>query len=158
MRTKNHKRDFLDYVLYHFDFEDRVAVWILNFIKAHPTIIDYVSFSDMTIDRRLRIAEKTTGRPTLVLEKGSIVTTDGEVILHELNSNDMEPVFLEFVFSTPNKRYDEMKNNGCDSNQGHVYDEMKVLEEQIDTALMNNDRHLFYKLTEELKNRIARER
>ncbi|HIV81601.1 MAG TPA: YpiB family protein [Candidatus Salinicoccus merdavium] len=158
MRTKNHKRDFLDYVLYHFDFEDRVAVWILNFIKAHPNIIDCVSFSDMTIDRRLRIAEKTTGRPTLVLEKKSIVTTDGEVILHELNSNDMEPVFLEFVFSTPNKRYDEMKNSERDSNQGHIHDQIKVLEEQIDTALMNNDRDLFYRLTEELKNRKTCER
>src|SRR5699024_10198052 len=98
MRTKNHKRDFLDYVLYHFEFEDTVAVWIMNFITAHPNIIDCVSFSDMTIDRRLTIGENTTGRPTLVLEKKSIVTTDGEVILHELNSNDIEPVFLEFVF------------------------------------------------------------
>lgn len=86
------------------------------------------------------------------------MTTDGEVILHELNSNDMEPVFLEFVFSTPNKRYDEMKNSERDSNQGHIHDQIKVLEEQIDTALMNNDRDLFYRLTEELKNRKTCER
>ena len=57
MRTKNHKRDFLDYVLYHFDFEDRVAVDI-ELHKAHPNIIDCVSFSDMTIDRRLRLLKK----------------------------------------------------------------------------------------------------
>lgn len=158
MRTKNHKRDFIDYVLYHFNFEDRVAVWILNFIKAHPTIVDFVSFSDRTIDRKLRIAEETTGRPTLVFEKGAIVTTDGEVILHELNSNDKEPVFLELVFSTPNKRYEEMKNNEYDSKHSHIHHQIKDLEEHIDTALLNNDRDLFYRLTEELKNRRASER
>lgn|SRR5699024_3445785 len=158
MKTKNLKRDFLDYVLYHFDFEDRVAVWIMNFMKAHPTIVDFVSFSDMTIDRKLRIAEKSTGRPTLVFEKGSIVTTDGEVILHELNSNDKEPVFLEFVFSSPNRRYEEMKNNEYDNNHGHIHQQISSLEEQIDAALLNNDRNLFYRLTEELKNVRAFER
>lgn len=158
MRTKNHKRDFLDYVLYHYDFEDRVAVWILNFIKAHPTIINFVSFNDMTIDRKLRIAEETTGRPTLVFEKGSIVTTDGEVILHELNSNDKEPVYLEFVFNTANKRYAEMKNNEFDSEYSHIHYHIEDLEEQIDTALLNNDKNLFYELTEELKRARISER
>lgn len=158
MRTKNHKRDFIDYVLYHFNFEDRIAVWILNFIKAHPTIIEFVSFSDRTIDRKLRIAEESTGRPALVFEKGAIVTTDGEVILHELNSNDTEPVFLEFVFSTLNKRYEEMKNNEYDNRHSRIHHQVKDLEEQIDTALLTNDRDLFYRLTEELKKRRASER
>lgn len=158
MRTANYKRDFLDYILYHYDFQDRTAVWILNFIKAHPSIINFISFTDRSLDRRLRIAEASTGRPTLVLEKGEIITTDGEVIFHEINSGKSEPLYIEFVFNVPNRRYEDIKVRDAGNEGSHISCQIRVLEEEIDAALKNNDKNLFYELSDQLNKARSLER
>lgn len=158
MRTANYKRDFLDYVLYHYDFRDRTAVWILNFIKAHPSIINFISFTDRSSDRRLRIAEASTGRPTLVLEKGEIITTDGEVIFHEINSSRSEPLYIEFIFNVPNTRYEDVKVREAGNEGSQISCQIRILEEEIDAALKNNDKNLFYELSDQLNKARSLER
>ncbi|CAM4149734.1 YpiB family protein [Lacicoccus alkaliphilus] len=158
MRTANYKRDFLDYVLYHYDFRDRTAVWILNFIKAHPTITNFISFTDRSSDRRLRIAEETTGRPTLVFEKGQIITTDGEVIFHDINSNKASPLYIEFIFHDRNRRYEAVKEREKGDVGSHINSQIRNLEAEIDAALQNNDRSLFYELSDQLNKARSIER
>lgn len=158
MRTANYKRDFLDYVLYHYDFQDRTAVWILNFIKAHPTIINFISFTDRSLERRLRIAEEATGRPTLVFEKGPVITTDGEVIFHDINSNNAAPLYIEFVLNAPSRRYEDVKSRDEGDEGIHMTCQIRSLEEEIDAALLNNDRSLFYELSDRLNKARSTER
>lgn len=158
MRTANYKRDFLDYVLYHYDYRDRTAVWILNFIKAHPTIINFISFTDRSLDRRLRIAEEATGRPTLVFEKGQVITTDGEVIFHDINSNDADPLYIEFVLNIPSRRYEDVKSMEENDEGTHIGTHIRSLEEEIDAALLNNDKNLFYELSDQLNKARSTER
>jgi uncharacterized protein YpiB (UPF0302 family) len=158
MRTVNYKRDFLDYVLYHYDFRDRTAVWILNFIKAHPTIINFISFTDRASDRRLRVAEEATGRPTLVFEKGQVITTDGEVIFHDINSNKAEPLYIEFTFHDRNRRYEEIKKREKSDEGSHLSSHIRDLEAEIDAALQNNDKSLFYELSDQLNKARSIER
>ncbi|SOC38841.1 YpiB family protein [Salinicoccus kekensis] len=158
MRTANYKRDFLDYVLYHYDFRDRTAVWIMNFIKAHPSIINFISFTDRSSDRRLRIAEQATGRPTLVFEKGEVITTDGEVIFHDINSNKSEPLYIEFIFNDPSRRYEDVKERDAGNESSQTGCRIRILEEEIDAALQNNDRSLFYELSDQLNKARSLER
>src|SRR5699024_7451267 len=99
MRKISYRKDFIDHVLYQYDFEDRVAVWILNFLQSHSVVSKFIFFTpDVLHRRRLLIAAVGTNRPTLVFENGDTVTSDWEVIFHELNMNQYGLLYLEFAF------------------------------------------------------------
>ena len=152
MRKISYRKDFIDYVLYHYDFEDRVAVWILNFLKSHPVVSKNVFFTpDILHRRRLRIAAVGTNRPTLVFEKGDTVTSDGEVIFHELNMNQDELLYLEFAFPAQDARYREVKKieNDLDKELQTIADD--ALLKEIDHALDKHDQELFQRLVKMLK-------
>lgn len=153
MRKISYRKDFIDYVLYNYEFENRIAVWILNFLKSHPVVSKNISFTyDETIRKKLRVSASGTGRPTLVLEKGDTVTIDGEVIFHELNMNQDEMLYIEFVFSNNDDRYAKVKEieNNLDAELQSI--SKGVLLKQIDRALDDQDQTLFYKLTKMLKH------
>jgi|SRR5699024_6986461 len=152
VRKISYRKDFIDYVLYHYEFEDRVAVWILNFLKSHPVVSKNISFTpDESVERRLRIAAVGTNRPTLVLEKGDTVTTDGEVIFHELNMNQAELLYLEFAFPADDARYRKMKEieDNLDKELQTIAED--ALLKQIDQALDQQDQELFLRLVKMLK-------
>lgn len=152
MKKISYRKDFIDYVLYNYEFEDRVAVWILNFLKSHPVVSKNISFTyDDTIRRKLRISAAGTNRTTLMLEKGDMVTIDGEVIFHELNMNQDEMVFIEFNFPTTDVRYKAVKEieNNLDAELRAISHDMLL--KQIDLALDSKDQELFNTLTKMLK-------
>ncbi|AKG74083.1 YpiB family protein [Salinicoccus halodurans] len=153
MRKTSYRKDFIDYVLYNFEFEDRIAVWILNFLKSHPVVSKNISFTyDGTIERKLRISTTGTNRPTLVLEKGDTVTIDGEVIFHELNMNQEEMLYIEFAFPDQDDRYAKVKEieNNLDKELQSLSND--IMMKQIDQALDDQDQELFYRLAEMLKH------
>lgn len=149
MKT-SYKKDFFNYVLFNYEFDDRVAVWILNFIKSHPEISKNITFNNTYIDRKLRIAESRTGRPTLVFEKGSTLTTDGETIFHELNLNQELQLYIEFSFLDDDIRYDQAKKLEYEEDRINLSDHIHQLEEAIDDALKAYDEPLFMELTDTL--------
>lgn len=151
MKETTYKKDFFNYVLYHYEFNDRAAVWILNFIKSHPTISQNITFNSNDSNRKLRIAENRTERPTLVFEKGEIITTDGEVIFHELNSNQDSMLYIEFVFSINDDRYNRVKTEEVLKEAEKLEFRINKLEEAVDEALKMKDKALFIELTEELQ-------
>src|SRR5699024_4125256 len=143
---------FIDYVLYHYDFEDRVAVWILNFLKSHPVVSKNIFFTpDVLHRRRLHIAAVGTNRPTLVFEKGDTVTSDGEVIFHELDMNHDELPCLEIANTAQDARYREEKKieNELDKELQTIADD--ALLKDIDHALDKNDQEHFQRLVKMLK-------
>lgn len=138
-------------MLYHYDFNNRAAIWILNFIKSHPTISENITFNQLETERKLRIAESYTNRPTLVFEKGEIITTDGEVIFHELNLNQNEMLYIEFTLSKVDHRYQRVKAEEILEKDAALNDQIIQIEADIDEALRQRDEHLFFKLTQELQ-------
>lgn len=155
MRETSYRKVFIDYVLYNYEFEDRIAVWILNFLKSHPVISKNIAFTfDENIMKKLRISVTGTRRPTLVLEKGNTVTIDGEAIFHELNMNQEEMLYLEFDLMDKDHKYERVKAIESDLDKELHAISRDALMEQIDTALDEKDEHKFLKLTEIL-NRIT---
>ncbi|MBY8908439.1 YpiB family protein [Salinicoccus roseus] len=151
MNMTKYRKDFIDYILYNYEFDDRVAVWILNFIKSHPTVSRNVVFRDEgTVDRKLRISDSGSASPTLLFERGNTVTVDGEVIFHELNMNQEHTLFLHFNLSRHDSRYQKMKSleTYMDSTLEKMGQEAVI--RQIDEALDAKDHKRFIRLTEYL--------
>ncbi|GAB3072182.1 YpiB family protein [Salinicoccus sesuvii] len=146
-----HRKDFIDYILYNYEFRDRTAVWILNFIKSHPIISSNTVFVDVgDIDRKLRISDNESASPTLLFEKGNTVTVDGEVIFHELNMNQKQPLFVNFNLHREDQRYSQLK--AMETNIDTALEEIghhSVLK-QIDEALDSKDHIRFIQLTDYL--------
>jgi uncharacterized protein YpiB (UPF0302 family) len=151
VRKTTYKKDFFNYVLYHYEFEDRAAVWILNFIKSHPVISQNITFNQKQTKRKLRIAESRTKRPTLVFEKEGVITTDGEVIFHELNLNQDTLIYIELSFLNYDERYEKVKEDECLEYEQLLQVEIEQLETAIDAALKAKDKPLFMELTKELQ-------
>lgn len=149
MRGIKIRRDFLNYVLHHYEFKDRVAVWVINFIKSHPTLIQSVRFVETSgIKKSLRISTKETGRPSLILNKGPLVISDGETIFHELRFNLDELFLLEFNFEYDDDKYSEMMHR--ERKRLDIVTREDLLR-QIDAALDIQDQERFHALTMELK-------
>lgn len=157
MRKTSFKKDFINYCLYNYDFKDHTAVWILNFIKSHPLITHNISFTDSSIGRKLRIAEKNVNRPTLVFEKDGIITDNGETIFHELNLNKTDGLYLEFILSKDDRRYNQIRSEELTKNDEILQEDIKELEHLIDQALLSKDEVRFYELTDELQ-KLTKER
>ena len=151
MRKTSFKKDFINYCLYNYEFKDHTAVWILNFIKSHPLITHNISFTKSGLSRKLRIAEKRTNRPTLMFEKNGTVTADGETIFHELNLNKTEELYVEFIFSKNDVRYNQTKTEELMKNDEILLEDIKELEVLIDEALVLKDKERFFELTDELQ-------
>ncbi|MCG1009097.1 YpiB family protein [Salinicoccus sp. ID82-1] len=146
-----YRKDFIDYVLYNYEFGDRTAVWILNFIKSHPVISSNTVFiDDGNVDRKLRISDNGSSSPTLLFEKGNTVTVDGEVIFHELNMNQEQPLLLIFNLHQEDRRYDKLKSleTDMDSSLEKIGHESVI--SQIDEALDSKDHARFIRLTDYL--------
>ena len=151
MRKTSFKKDFINYCLYNYEFKDHTAVWILNFIKSHPLIKHNISFNNTILDRKLRIAESNTNRPTLMFEKSGTVTANGETIFHELNLNKTDELYVEFIFSKNDLRYNQAKSEELVKNDEILLEDIKELENLIDEALVLKDEERFYELTDELQ-------
>ncbi|CAD2073591.1 UPF0302 protein [Jeotgalicoccus coquinae] len=151
MRKTSFKKDFINYCLYNYEFKDHTAVWILNFIKSHPLITHNISFTNTRLDRKLRIAESNTNRPTLMFEKNGTVTANGETIFHELNLNKTDELYVEFIFSKNDLRYNQAKSEELVKNDEILLEDIKELESLIDEALVTKDKEKFYELTDELQ-------
>lgn len=135
--------------MHRYEFSDRIAVWIINFIKSHPTIIKNVKFVETPGNSKtLRISTKDTGRPSLILSKGTTVTSDGETIFHELRFNIEEPFLLTFNMREPDVKYVELLESERLELRLATRDSLL---ERIDQALDNQNENAFNALVEELK-------
>ncbi|RIL72295.1 hypothetical protein BUY43_09160, partial [Staphylococcus devriesei] len=38
------KQSYIEYALFHYHFKSRISVWILNYLKASPTLLNNVHF------------------------------------------------------------------------------------------------------------------
>jgi len=151
VRKTSFKKDFINYCLYNYEFKDHTAVWILNFIKSHPLITHNISFTNSGLERKLRIAESRTNRPTLMFEKSGTVTANGEMIFHELNLNKTDALYVEFIFSKNDVRYNQTKTEELMKNDEILLEDIKELEVLIDEALVSKDKERFFELTDELQ-------
>lgn len=151
MRKTSFKKDFINYCLYNYEFKDHTAVWILNFIKSHPLITHNISFTNSHLERKLRIAESSTNRPTLMFEKGGTVTSNGETIFHELNLHKTDELYVEFIFAKNDLRYNQAKSEELMKNDEILLEDIDELESLIDEALIAKDKQRFIELTDELK-------
>lgn len=126
-------------------------MWILNFIKSHPLITHNISFTNAALDRKLRIAESNTNRPTLMFEKSGTVTANGETIFHELNLNKTDGLYIEFIFAKNDVRYNQAMSEELMKNDEILLEDIEELETLIDEALVKKDKERFIELTDELQ-------
>lgn len=149
MKDTTNKKDFLNYILHNYEFIDRTAVWILNFIKSNPLMIGNIQFSNVkAYDKTLRITSSNVDKPTLIMVKGNTVIHDGETIFHELNMYKDERVYLMFLLDKEDVRYQAIIDREIDLTHLVTREDLLM---QIDEALDSNDKQSFTQLSEQLK-------
>ena len=92
-----------------------------------------------------------------MFEKDGIITDNGETIFHELNLNKTDGLYLEFILSTDDIRYNQIRSEELTKNNEILQEDIKELEHLIDQALLSKDEVRFYELTDELQ-KLTKER
>lgn len=86
-----------------------------------------------------------------MFEKDGTVTANGETIFHELNLNKTDELYVEFIFSKNDLRYNQAKTEELVKNDEILLEDIKELESLIDEALVSKDKERFFELTDELQ-------
>lgn len=85
-----------------------------------------------------------------MFEKGETITADGETIFHELNLNKTDELYVEFILSKDDVRYNQVMTEELMKNDEILLEDIKELESLIDEALVSKDKDRFLELTNEL--------
>lgn len=171
------KKEFLIWLVHNVSFSQREILWILNYLINHEAILNNVHFIEQAdkTTRGIKIHSVEMDQEPIILYVQEQQFRDTDQIFHEIRMNWNKPLYLECVFEdswqnsyylsiledNPFARWNEQIDEELFSsiNQYFAKEEkeaaMKVLYEQINAALENENLESFLKLTEEL-NQLKR--
>ncbi|PCF84872.1 YpiB family protein [Staphylococcus delphini] len=81
-RLNFEKRDFIEYLLFHYQFKSRISVWLLNFIKTTPALIEKIHFVDQIVAEHPTIEMAVSDAPDIAIQYH-----DGETVM--MNTNEI---------------------------------------------------------------------
>ncbi|WP_163654159.1 ReoY family proteolytic degradation factor [Listeria sp. PSOL-1] len=160
------KKDFIRWLLNHYQMKMREAMWVLNYVSGHDQIIQYVHFVDdlSGVSRGLILAaEGSSGEPFRFF-KGNLATSDPEKAFHDIRLNWNEDLYIQLDFENAmnspeyalvrtdnphlglqlNDEEKELAKKFLD--QTSLFFSKKNVLEKIDQALDEKDRDAFFKL------------
>ncbi|MGX6961144.1 YpiB family protein [Vagococcus xieshaowenii] len=94
------KKLFLTWVLQNIRFKDREAYWLLNYIVTHDNVLKKVRIVEHVekTPRGIKFSDLKQKEPAFQMFKHQLVFEHGEQIFHEIRSNLLFDLFLEFNF------------------------------------------------------------
>lgn len=167
-----HKKAFIKWFSENHKLRRRESLWILNYLLNHDIVLNKTRFVEHAQEtpRGIRMAgENTQGRSFLFFKDG-VVYEDPDKAFHEIRMNWHENLFLEIDFNeaylsplfikvledNPYAKWNDLitaeisdiAETGLD--QFQYTQREKELREEIDQALLNDDKETFLALSEEL--------
>ncbi|MEJ7540753.1 YpiB family protein [Staphylococcus intermedius] len=81
-RINIEKRDFIEYLLFHYQFKSRISVWLLNLIKANQELIEKIRFVDQIVSSHATLEMAVSDASVIAIQY-----RDAETLL--MNSNEI---------------------------------------------------------------------
>lgn len=167
------KKEFLRWLLHHYQLKRRECVWILNYLMSHDQLMKNVHFVDdaQYTPRGIIMSTQCTDAVPFRYYKENVVTTDAEKTFHDIRLNREDDLYIQLNFynkSGTQHWYSileenpylpkHLKTNEEDRKEVNQfvqfleYDfQYKKLMNKIDETLVNGNLTDFLRLTEELK-------
>ena len=62
------KRNFIDYLLFHYQFKSRISVWLLNLIRANSERLERIHFVDHIVQGHPTLEIATEDAPFVAIK------------------------------------------------------------------------------------------
>lgn len=106
------KINFIEYLLFQYEFKSRISVWVLNYLKSSPQHIDNIHFVYEIIPNHntLDISTKTANEEAITLKTtDNILINSNELFTFIANSNLSLDIKINFAQNSKrDRRLDEL--------------------------------------------------
>ncbi|RIL71676.1 IDEAL domain-containing protein [Staphylococcus devriesei] len=162
------KQSYIEYALFHYHFKSRISVWILNYLKASPALLNNVHFVNHKVPNHetLEISLKDSEMSAIKLSSNDealintneifnyIISQHGpfDILFHfdKCHSTDRrlnEVIINQLMYSSQFDAYlDNIHHLSLEPNKKHLL--IEQIQHSIDLSLQMNDRHHFYQLSQ----------
>ena len=168
------KKYFLTWVLQNVRFNDREAYWLLNYIVTHEAILKKIKIVEQVekTPRGIKFSDVRQTAPAFQMFKHHLILEHGEQIFHEMRSNMMFDLYLEFnlenswqnpelirvlednPYASWNTHALELEKNPEVLNELEARFNEQALRNAIDEALEEGNSQLFTELSEKLNKQL----
>ncbi|EGQ3084473.1 TPA: YpiB family protein [Staphylococcus pseudintermedius] len=85
-RLNFEKRDFIEYLLFHYQFKSRISVWLLNFIKTNHALIEKIHFVDQIVADHPTLEMAVSDAPVIAIQyhEGETLLMNTDEIFHQV--------------------------------------------------------------------------
>lgn len=99
------KKDFVRWLLSHYQFKKRECVWILNYLMSHEKILEKVTFVEGAkyCPRGLIMSTHCVEEAPFRYYKNTVMTTDAEKSFHDIRSIKHETIYIQVNFRNCNQ-------------------------------------------------------
>lgn len=169
------KKDFLKWFLNAYQLKRRECTWLLNYLMSDDLLMKKVHFVESAeyCPKAIVISANDVDCIPFSFQKRQHVTMDAEKAFHDIRMNKDEEIYIQLNFKDANKmpKYAVVLEDNpfvpVDKDSEKMYSlfaelvidqvrekhERESLLAQIDKALENNEKDLFFELTDKL-NRL----
>jgi uncharacterized protein YpiB (UPF0302 family) len=176
--TVDEKKDFIHWFLNHYSLKRREAVWILNYLISHESILDNLHFVEDVKDcpRGIMMSTHCVDKPPFRFYLNGEEKTDAEYAFHNIRLNREETLYIQFNFKDAlqieqhvsileENPYDKKTVSEDDSLEAEAFlnhcltvGEKNRMLHQIDDSLIQGDEKLFIELTSEYLTFLNKEK
>ncbi|MBO1197868.1 YpiB family protein [Staphylococcus simiae] len=161
------KQSFMEYLLFHYQFKSRIAIWTLNFIKASEQLTRQIHFVKDKVagHETLEIAEAGSNASAIRFTKDNITLLNTNEIfdyishtdkafdiqIHFSNQTSKERRLDDIIIAqlTESPKYDLYLHDLQSMSLNQVKQSLLIerILDNIDLSLQMNEEHRFYQLT-----------
>lgn len=144
------KKDFLEYVLYSYEFKENDPVYVLNYLKSIEHFDSRVSLINRHSPITLTISTEGAHSHSMMCRIDDEILLTARDIIDKIDETE-HPIFVEIHFNQFEPKYTEVVFREHERLE-HVEHELRhSLYQQIEQALESKDKDRFLSLTNELK-------
>src|SRR5699024_471477 len=144
------KKDFLEYVLYSYEFKENDSVYVLNYLKSIKHFDSRVSLIYRHSTISLTISTEGAHPHSMMCRIDDKILLTATDIINKIDDTE-HPIFVEFHFDQFEPKYTEVVFREHERLE-HVEQELRhSLYQQIEQARASKEKDTFLSLTNELK-------
>ncbi|BCJ85409.1 YpiB family protein [Effusibacillus dendaii] len=166
------KKGFIKWFLEKYELQNKEAEWLLQYLASNDHILEMVHFIDnfKNLPKTILMSTKCVQMTPFKFYKNRRVTSDVEKAFLDIHNNPKEDIYIGLFFKDKStcpeyaavletnvqvdtKETDALIGLQAEMILDHVLRKCRIekLYEQIDRSLAENNRQLFFELTDELK-------
>ncbi|HLR19634.1 MAG TPA: YpiB family protein [Staphylococcus sp.] len=162
------KSNFIEYLLFHYNFKSRISVWVLNLIKSSPELLQQIHFVDKLISNHnvLEVALVGSNQQAIKFTRTNQQMINSDEIFNLISNENLSfDIKLHFSDVQPREtRLDELLLMQLLNSPYYVMYMQDIyaiplskqsessiithLQDNIDLSLQLHDKALFYQLTQ----------